>query len=166
MRRFVVVAAVVALLGGCVFWRHYFRRNYEVGSVTSATIGSPLLVSVEGDESNHGRVSSFERQLIYSGKAGNVVRFSYREFSTGIARPAFTQDLQYDLKESTVLAFQAIRMEVLASSNEQITVKVLAAEPRPPEEAATPPIKPRAAQRCTSQLDCADGGTCFEGLCR
>lgn len=169
MRRLVVLAAIVAVLSGCVFWRHYYRRNYEVGAVVSATIGSPILTSVEGAESNHGAVSSFERQLIYSGKAGTVLRFSYREFSTGLARPAFTQDVQYDLKESAVLAFQAIRMEVLASTNEQITVRVLAAEPSPatePSSIAQPgPQSGDAGTRCAASAECRSG-VCISGACR
>jgi len=42
-----------------------------------------------------------------------------------MARPAYQQDLQYDLAESSVIGFKGIRMEVLQASNTNIKYKLL-----------------------------------------
>lgn len=48
----------------------------------------------------------FRRELIYGGLAAGVISISYREYSDGFARPAFTQDLRYDLKDGREIGFQ------------------------------------------------------------
>ncbi len=46
----------------------------------------------------------FKRELIYSGRANDIVRFTYREFTEeGFARPAFTQDVTYTMETGTDL---------------------------------------------------------------
>jgi hypothetical protein len=50
----------------------------------------------------------FDRQLIYSGKQGSIIKISYREFSSNMARPSFYQDLTYDLSESKEITFQNV----------------------------------------------------------
>lgn len=67
----------------------------------------------------------FKKVFIYNGKAGTVVKFSYREFINDMARPAFTQELQYDLSESKIIGFKGMRMEILNISNIEIEYKVL-----------------------------------------
>lgn len=67
----------------------------------------------------------FEKSLLYNGKTGNTLKFSYREFSNDYARPAFTQELTYDLNESNVIGFQGMRIEVIKASNTDIEYKIL-----------------------------------------
>ena len=69
--------------------------------------------------------TNFKQELIYNGKQGNVIRMMYREYRGDMARPAFAQDLTYDLSESRVVGFQGVRMEILSTDNIQITYKVL-----------------------------------------
>lgn len=71
------------------------------------------------------RQSNFVQELVYNGRSGNTVRFLYREFSNNIARPAFTQDVQYDLSDSSVIGFRDLRMEVIEASNTDITYRLL-----------------------------------------
>ncbi len=40
-----------------------------------------------------GQAKSFRQTLIFLGKSGTDIKFSYREFSNDMARPAFTEDL-------------------------------------------------------------------------
>lgn len=72
---------------------------------------------------------SFKHELIYSGRSGNTIRIFYREYSGStmehFARPAFFQELQYDLSESTVIAFKHYRIEVLEATNEWIRFLVI-----------------------------------------
>jgi hypothetical protein len=71
------------------------------------------------------RRAFIEKQLIYNGKSGNTIKFSYREFINDTARPAFSQDLQYDLSESNVIGFKGMRIEVIKATNTNITYKIL-----------------------------------------
>ena len=43
------------------------------------------------------RGNSFQQTLIYSGRVGNKINIGYREFSNNSARPAFNNDVEYDL---------------------------------------------------------------------
>jgi len=70
---------------------------------------------------------NLDQKFIYNGRTGDTLKFTYREFTaSGYARDAFTQDVQYDLKEGSVIGFKGARLEVLEATNRQITYKVLA----------------------------------------
>ncbi|MCP9765762.1 hypothetical protein [Lacihabitans soyangensis] len=68
---------------------------------------------------------SFKQEFIYNGKVGNSIKFIYREFSNDLARPSFTQDIQYDLNESTLVGFKGLKIEILSATNTLIKYKVL-----------------------------------------
>lgn len=67
----------------------------------------------------------FKQQFIFNGKVNNSLKFTYREFVNDMARPAFNQDLQYDLSESNIIGFRGLRIEVLKANNISIEYKVL-----------------------------------------
>jgi hypothetical protein len=69
---------------------------------------------------------------VYNGRAGNVAKFLYREFVSESARPAFTQDVQYDLGEGKVVGFKSARIEIIDATNTAITYRVLAHFSAPP----------------------------------
>ena len=86
------------------------------GSLTRLknVIGGKLLpVDIE-------RVGSYKQELIYNGKSKDTIRLSYREYIKDMARPAFYQDLTYDLAESREIAFRDLRIEVLEATNSAI----------------------------------------------
>ncbi|MFY7987289.1 MAG: hypothetical protein ACOVNP_00290 [Flavobacterium sp.] len=66
----------------------------------------------------------FKQEFIYNGKVGNGIKFIYREFVDNTARPAFTQDLQYDLSESDVIGFKGLRIKVINATNTKIEYEV------------------------------------------
>lgn len=68
---------------------------------------------------------SFQQTLIYSGKVGNIIRMGYREFSNNRARPAFNNDVEYDLGDSTTIGYKGARIEILEATNEHIKYKLL-----------------------------------------
>jgi hypothetical protein len=63
---------------------------------------------------------SFAAELIYTGITGKTVRITYREFIDDMARPAFFQDLTYELTESNIIMFRSIRIKVLETTNSYI----------------------------------------------
>lgn len=65
------------------------------------------------------------QEFLYNGKINNILKFSYREFFNDMARPAFTQDLQYDLSESKIIGFRGLRIEVITATNTNIEYKVI-----------------------------------------
>lgn len=67
----------------------------------------------------------FSSQIDYAGQSGGVVNLSYREFINGISRPAFTQELKYDLKEGSEFAFRGARFEIIKATNTDITYRVI-----------------------------------------
>lgn len=73
----------------------------------------------------------FRQELIYNGRSGETLKFLYREFSGDFMRPPFSQELQYDLTESTTIGFRGVRVEVLEASNTTIRYRVLSSFPDP-----------------------------------
>lgn len=68
---------------------------------------------------------SFQQTLIYSGRIKDKINIGYREFSNNLARPAFNNNVEYDLGESRVIGYKGARLEVLEATNESIKYKVL-----------------------------------------
>ena len=69
--------------------------------------------------------NSFQQTLIYSGRLGDRIKAGYREFSNNLARPAFNNDVEYDLKDSKLIGYKGARIEVLEATNEYIRYKVI-----------------------------------------
>jgi hypothetical protein len=102
------------------------KQGWILGNGISPVQGSwpKEQLFVRSDIPSRGE-QSFKAQLIYSGLSGNTLKASYREFSDDYARPAFSQELQYNLDESTTIAYKSIRIIVLKATNSLIDFKVL-----------------------------------------
>lgn len=68
---------------------------------------------------------SFMQELIYTGKVGNKIRFTYREFQNGMAREAFNVDVEYDLNDGNVISYKGATVEIISATNQRIEYKVL-----------------------------------------
>lgn len=68
---------------------------------------------------------SLKKELVYTGISQNVVSILYREFKEDIARPAFSQDLKYDLSESKIVGYRGARFEIIKATNQGLTYKTL-----------------------------------------
>ncbi len=69
--------------------------------------------------------NALQQTLIYSGKVGDKINISYREFSNDVARPAFNHDVEYDLSESMTIGYKGAQIEIIEATNELIRYKVL-----------------------------------------
>jgi hypothetical protein len=69
---------------------------------------------------------ALRQDFLYQGLAKGVIRVSYREFKDGISRPAFTQDLSYELNQdgSGDIGFRGMRMKVISATNQGIKYTV------------------------------------------
>lgn len=70
------------------------------------------------------REAKLRRQLVYTGTSAGTLSLAYREFSENIARPAFSQDLKYDLK-SPIVGYQKARFEIIKTDNTSITYRLI-----------------------------------------
>ena len=73
---------------------------------------------------SHG---DFKYEALYQGKIGNKIKVSFREFKNDIARPAFTQDIEYQLDNSgkTTIGFKGLRIIVHYATNLMIDYTVV-----------------------------------------
>lgn len=69
--------------------------------------------------------SHYSYEFIYNGKSNNTLKFIYREYIKDLARPSFTQEIQYNLDESVIIGFKNMRIEVINASNSEIEYKIL-----------------------------------------
>ncbi len=104
----------------------YSKSVNEIGIITVFN----LHVMVPADGVSRVKKSfesddSFQQTLIYSGKVGNKIRLGYREFSNNLARPAFNNDVEYDLNESNVVGYKGARIEIIEANNQYIKYKLL-----------------------------------------
>lgn len=70
---------------------------------------------------------SFVKELVYGGVSQGTVAISYREFSDNKARPAFTQELKYDLSEGDVIGFRGARFKIIKAGN--VSLKYVVVKP-------------------------------------
>lgn len=69
--------------------------------------------------------TGFRKELLYSGVSKGTISIEYREFSNNMARPAFSQELKYDLAEGDEIGFRGARFRILKATNLGITYTVL-----------------------------------------
>ncbi|MEJ5137721.1 MULTISPECIES: hypothetical protein [Acinetobacter] len=68
---------------------------------------------------------AFQQTLIYNGRIGNKINIGYREFFGDLARPAFTNSVEYDLAESKQIGYKGALLEIIDANNQSIKYKVL-----------------------------------------
>lgn len=74
-----------------------------------------------------GSEKRFQRELVYTGRSGGSISLLYREYTDNLARPAFSQQLQYDIEKDSVVGFQGARIKILAANNTEVSYEVLSA---------------------------------------
>ena len=82
----------------------------------------PVPYSVETQEITEVAQDKFQIEILYQGMSKGEVKISYREFYKGIARPAFTQDVTYELSSdgTAVVGFKGMRLKVLKATGQSI----------------------------------------------
>lgn len=68
---------------------------------------------------------SFQQTLIYNGKVGTKINVGYREFSNSTARPAFNNNVEYDLNESSNIGYKGAEMEIVEATNQHIKFRLI-----------------------------------------
>jgi hypothetical protein len=84
---------------------------------------SPVTYTVvKGEPTETAQESKFRRELLYQGLSKGTIKLSYREFANDMARPAFTQEVLYDLENNgkTTVVFKGLRIKVLEATSARI----------------------------------------------
>lgn len=103
-------------------------RAQEPGRVCVVTgFGARVCYDASADTSMKAsaRDASFQQTLIYNGRVGNRINIGYREFSNSLARPAFNNNVEYDLSSSKTIGYKGASIEVINADNSSITYRVL-----------------------------------------
>lgn len=66
----------------------------------------------------------YKQQLIFNGKANNNLKFIYKEFTTDLELPIYTQEFQYDLSKTNIIPFEELSVEIIETSNTNISYQV------------------------------------------
>jgi hypothetical protein len=67
----------------------------------------------------------YKQELIYLGKSGNTLKFTYREFGNAVNQTQVSQDVTYDLSEGTTVGYKGARIEVISSSQNSIKYRMM-----------------------------------------
>ena len=124
---FVLLGLIVLL--GCGAGPNYYKYDFARDVEKTTNVGSPMVTWLYHGEPFGAPLENIERTLTYSGREGSIIRIFYREamdaFSgRGMARPAFTQELVYDITTSSTISFRDIRIDVLEATSSSIRFAV------------------------------------------
>ncbi|WP_333842202.1 hypothetical protein [Limnohabitans sp.] len=96
---------------------------------TVAVTCEPMDVKLDRDysitEIDEISIDSFKRELVYAGGSSKAITLLYREFKNDFARPAFSQELKYDINDDPIIGFKGARFEVLKAGNSGLSYKVI-----------------------------------------
>lgn len=136
---------LLLILGACASQQYDLveNQNYSVGIEKTAAVGAVMIMkerivwveqkrwvgvlySSDGwDRSRYATDESFREELIYTGRTGVTVTITYREYKKEFARPAFYQNLTYDVSQSQEVVFRNYRLKLLAADNAGIKFIVI-----------------------------------------
>ena len=111
-----------------VCWKERGKKSslcVHTGGVCQACIKNISDADVKHGETFIYNENSFQQTIEYAGKSGEILKFTYSEFSEGFARQAFARDFQVDLSEGNVAAYKGAIIEILEATNMQIKYKVI-----------------------------------------
>lgn len=96
---------------------YHYAMKFYYGS-------APITGITESTVERSGK-DSFKKELVYSGVSQNTISILYREFIDNLARPAFSQELKYDLAQGTAIGYKGARFEIIKATNTELTYKVI-----------------------------------------
>lgn len=105
----------------------YAMTSIMPGLTQKYSIDEPIKYDIVPAKPEMYGYDSYKKDALYQGKIGNKISISFREFYNGLARPAFTQNIEYELDANgaAVIGFQGLRMNVIKASNVDIEYVVI-----------------------------------------
>lgn len=109
-----------------------YKINYKPIGLTKFKLCSQSLCTDEMDLSQIDNspyfvysINTFQQTIEYGGRSGDILKFTYSEFTDGFARQAFTREFQVDLSQGKVAAYKGAVIEIESATNSSITYKVV-----------------------------------------
>ncbi len=131
------VVTLVLLISGCVTtYSPYSTKNYKIDEPKVATVGSTMVEWSYGTRNDQtGAKEGLKKELIYCGKANNVLQIKYREYDEGtayiVARSPFYLDLKYDIFPKSTVSFQDFEIRIDSADQNSIVFAVVNAPSYP-----------------------------------
>lgn len=106
-------------------WVRFYKESNEIcpnrgncydSSEISIELGSKQLVVKE---------NSFQQIIEYNGKSGDILKFTYREFSNNMARQAYNTDFTMDLNDGDTIGYKGALIKVIKANNNKIEYSVI-----------------------------------------
>lgn len=104
-------------------------KFYWNEEIRDAPKPAPVLAKTEAAD---GERPNFRRELIYNGRSGDTLRFTYREYSGELLSAQLIQMIQYNLKNGATFGYKGARVEVIEASPARIKYRLLAGFPDAP----------------------------------
>ena len=111
-------------------WAHVYPQIFETPDNDVFLVTNSGKLKLKNNEYSKKTIIDigdyyFEQQLIYTGAEGKILKFTYREYADGTARPAFSVDATYDLSKDNTIRFKGAVLEIIGYDNQSITYKVI-----------------------------------------
>ena len=100
-------------------------KKNQMGCISGETEKQCRWINIKRGKEKQIGTEYFRKTLIYNGHAGNVIKIGYREFIDDRARPAFSNEVQYDLDEGNIIGYGGAQLEVIEATNTNIRYKVI-----------------------------------------
>lgn len=100
------------------------EKVWIVGTLATFVYEAPQLAYEQREVAQAAR--GFSKELIYQGREGLILKVAYREHLNDLARPAFSQDLSYEMSKSgpTEIVFRNVELTVTEVGNNKIAYVV------------------------------------------
>ncbi|HWE98178.1 MAG TPA: hypothetical protein VG248_00095 [Caulobacteraceae bacterium] len=75
------------------------------------------------------RAAEFKQDIVYDGRSGSTIKFTYREFGHDLDKPTVSQDIRYDLKDGPTIDVKGARIDVIDATDAKISYRVSSSFP-------------------------------------
>ncbi len=69
--------------------------------------------------------TAFQQIIEYNGREGNILRFTYREFSRERIHSQYTTNFSMDLNKGDEITYKGAKLKIIEASNQSITYQVI-----------------------------------------
>jgi len=134
------LVGLLLCLGGCatVESSSYLERHYLLNQEQVKTVGLPLIEWEYGTvrQTQLGKngdttisKDGIRKELLYKGTVKGILTLIYREYAIhadiAFLREPFSYEVQYDLSESKMIAFQDFRIKISIANQEEIRYSIV-----------------------------------------
>lgn len=106
------------------FWSHQATPDRQM-AMHIAELSAKPNVSISNSKQPPNNLQGFVATLDYMGMASGQIKFVYREYTNGLARAAFTQEVSLDYEAGKTYAYKSARFIVHDANTADVTFTLL-----------------------------------------